>query len=518
METKRDIETKARSLIDSSPADAKMLYERIWSEFNDQFNAWDAFNLLKAMRKNITVDSNILNEVIEKFKEEEKVSGLFSWYIFDKYIKQVDKNELIKNENIIRKSFEIAKQKNLSENHEFPCPLTIAVFQLADAHAENLFNARKISDLLDFLNPEFLSSVAKTIQTEKKGEVVLASDREKYYSLKTKALLKLEEYSQCIELCDKALSSFTEFHFNNDLWFKMRKAICYEKLGEPDKGEKLLHEILSTKAGSDKWFLYRDIAELYYEQSDYEKSWLYAVNAAYYGNEPQFMVNLYLLQARILYKLNRKEEGEILANLLAAIIKENDWKEKPEYSKLFKFYNVSLSNLSSVHEYFRKAKEFWSAERYRGKNREKGKIIYVHENGKKGKIKKAPDTILFFSKRDFRKSIRDLKQVLKSNVEYYQMTDFKGDSIAEDIVILDLPKAEKQDSALVGKTFNGKVKSIKEFGIFISIPEMRDGLLHKNSLPKKFQETFKEVFSIGDEIEVEVAEVTQKGVSLRLRK
>jgi hypothetical protein len=279
-----------------------------------------------------------------------------------------------------------------------------------------------------------------------------------------------------------------------------------------------LHEILSTKAGSDKWFLYRDIAELYYEQSDYEKSWIYAVNAAYYGNEPQFMVNLYLLQARVLYKLNRKEEGKILAELLAAIIKENNWKEKPEYSKLFKFYNVSVTDLSSVQEYFKQAKEFWDTERYRGKNRDKGQIIYVHENGKKGKIKKAPDLILFFSKRDFRKGIRDLRQVLRSNVEYYQMTDFKGDFVAEDIVILDLPKIEKQDTKLVGKTFSGKVKSIQEFGLFISIPDMRDGLLHKNSLPKEFQKTFKEVFSIGDEIEVEVAEVTQKGVSLRLRK
>ena len=129
METKRDIETKARALIDTSPADAIVLYERLWSEFNDQFNSWDAFNLLKAMRKNINVNSDILKGVIEKFKEEEKVSGLFSWYIFDKYIKKNDKNELIKNENIIRKSFEIAKQRNLSENHEFPCPLTIAVFQ-----------------------------------------------------------------------------------------------------------------------------------------------------------------------------------------------------------------------------------------------------------------------------------------------------------------------------------------------------------------------------------------------------
>lgn len=537
METKRDIETKARNLIESSPAEAVKLYEIIWSEFNVQFNGWDGLRYLQAMRKDVSIKSAIIKEVVEKFKDEEKVTGLYSWYIFDRYVKKAEKNALISNENIIKNSLLIGKQKNLSENHEFPCPYTIAVFNLIGAHAEPPFNARKINELLDFLNPEFLSANAETIHNEIKGDIELASDKEKYFALKTKALTKLEDFSDCIDLCDKALNSFKVFHTNNDLWFKMRKAICYEKLGESDQAEKLFHEILSTRAGSDKWFLYNDLAEHYFEQSEFEKAWKYAVNAAYYGNEPQFMLNLILLQARILFKLDRQDDGKLLALLLAAILKENDWKTKAEFSKLFKFYEVLESDISSVKEYFDKAKAFWSNERYSGKNREKGQIIGIHSSGKRGKIKTPANKTFFFSKRDFRRSVRDLNQVLNCDIEFYPMKDFKGDFVAEDIVVINskkiersdntrsdkpsngnvkiitLRKQEKIDTSKVGKTYVGKVKLIKNFGIFISLPEMKDGLIHKNSnsLPEKFLD----IYSIDDNIEVEVIEETPKRFSLR---
>ena len=160
METKRDIESKARSLIDSAPAEAVQLYERIWNELNDQFNAWDALYYLKALRKDITIKSSVVNEIAERFKEEEKVSGLYLWFVFDRYVKKAEKNSLISNEKVIKQSLLIGKQKDLSVNQEFPCPYTIAVFNLVDAHSENIFNANKTNEFLNFINPDLLSTQA----------------------------------------------------------------------------------------------------------------------------------------------------------------------------------------------------------------------------------------------------------------------------------------------------------------------------------------------------------------------
>lgn len=516
MDTKRDIENKARSLIDSSPEESVVLYEKIWDEHNEGFNDWDAFHYLKALRKCQLHNPDNLEAIVEKFKGYDKVSGLYSWYIFDKYVKQVGKRELINNEKIIWNSFSIAKQKDLHENQEFPCPLTISVFQLADAYSENIFNAKKVNELLNVLNPDLLSINPKLINTEERGEIEIASDKEKYYSLKSKALLKLGEYSECIDLCEIALRSFDKFHYNNDLWFKMRQGICHDKLGNTERGESILYELLSTKAGSDKWFIYRDIAEIYYEQSNYEKAWQYAVNAAYYGNEPRYMINLYLLQTRLLYKLKRQEEGELIAKLLYAIIKENEWKIKSEFSRLFTFYSLRGDEILSVDDYFKKAKEFWNNERYKGIKRESGQIIWIHNDGKKGKIKAINGSIRFFSKKDLRRRVRDLNTIKNSHVEYYPLTDFKGDNIAEDVAILEDKKQQTEEQAkLIGKKLKGKIKSVVEFGLFVSIPEMKDGLLHKSNLIKSNQGDFKNIYSVGDEIDVEIIDITPKGVSLR---
>ena len=103
MDTKRDIENKARSLIDSSPEESVVLYEKIWDEHNEGFNDWDAFHYLKALRKCQLHNPDNLEAIVEKFKGYDKVSGLYSWYIFDKYVKQVEKRELINNEFKFRK-------------------------------------------------------------------------------------------------------------------------------------------------------------------------------------------------------------------------------------------------------------------------------------------------------------------------------------------------------------------------------------------------------------------------------
>lgn len=514
MESKIDIEKRAKELIETSPQEAIVLYEKLWNEYNEQFNAWDALFLMKVLRKLISFNSEIVHKVAEKFTDAEMTMNVYSWYIIDKYIRHIEPNGIIKNESIIRNSLKLFKQKDLSVKKEFPCPFTIIVFDLIDAHSTNLFNAKKIIELLDSLNPEFLSVKCDTIKTDKNEDKELASDKEKYYAFKSKALCKLGRYDECIETCDKALSLFEKFHYDNDTWLLMRKAISYEKLGNIEESEKLFQEILATKAGSDKWFLFKDLAEFYYEQQNYEKAWKYSVDSAYYGNEPAFMVNLYLLQARILYKLNRQDEGKILANLLASIYTELKRHAKPEFQQLFRYYGTSFDNVPSIKENFAVAREFWLSERYKGKERKSGEIINIHISGRRGKIK-SDRIMVSFARKDLRIKVKDLTPFVGAKVEYYLMTDFKEANVAEDIVIISSPKVEKSDSDVVGKVFQGKVKSIMEYGIFVSLPEMKDGLLHRSALPKEFKDNFKEHFSVGDIVKVEVTEFNEKRIALK---
>jgi hypothetical protein len=514
METKRDLEAKAKALISTNADKAVKLYHELWLSYPDQFNSWDAFYSVKAMRAANSTNLTWAKELAEKFKGD-RVGNLYGWLIFDRCVKGKNRMELLSNEKFIEGLIDLSPQKSLKEDDAFPCPTTISILKLCDAHAENLFNAKKINDLLSGLDYNILSNKYKTIETQERGEVELSSDLEKYFALKTKALLKLAEFESCIELCNKGLELLAKFHYNNDLWFKMRIALSEDGLGNHERSEELFKELLESKAGSDKWFLYRDISEVYFEQMNFEKAWKYAVDAAFYGNEPHFLIGLYLLQARILFKLERPTEGKILAELIASILKEQEWNDKAEYIKLFTYYKIDRTTLAPVNEVIKEARKFWQNERYGNKPKIKGTIISIHKNGKIGRIKDQNNNLIGFHKKDLVKKMKSIEKLTGATVEFFIMESYDGKNIAENITITDQPVTPKTDN-LVGKTLDGTVKNVAEFGVFIRMQGAPDGLLHKNSLPNSLKKNFKEVFTQGKIVKVKIEKVTEKGIQLKL--
>ena len=251
MSTKREITDKAKALIDTNANEALELYREAWQNHQDEFNDWDAFFTLKTARKVNEGDLEFIKEIIEAHSESEKVQNLTGWFVFDKYIKGQSRVQLTNNEYNIERLLEFISQKNLREDNSFPCPFTISVLSMVDAHGENLFNARKIEHWLSKLNPEYLSKVPNSFEHEERGHIETASDLEKYFANRSKALLKLTEYESCKEVAQKGLSEIDVFHTNNDLWFKMRIALCEEHLGNLEKSEELFKQLLHSKAGHD---------------------------------------------------------------------------------------------------------------------------------------------------------------------------------------------------------------------------------------------------------------------------
>ena len=293
----------------------------------------------------------------------------------------------------------------------------------------------------------------------------------------------------------------------------MRIAIAEEKLGNLEKSETLFKELLSRKAGSDKWFLYRDISEIYFEQKDYEKSWKYALDAAYYGNEPHFLIGLYLLQARILFKLDRPQDGKILAELIGAILNEQEWNNKPEYNRLFKYYQIDRETLPNVNEVLVEATEFWNKERYGNLNRISGTIISIHKNGKIGRLKSTQGRICDFHKKDLRKKTRNLHELKGSKAEYFEIEGENGKVHAEDIFVKQTG-ITPSNKEFIGKSIEGTIKNITDFGIFVQLPGLSDGLLHRNNMPSELKESFKAEFKTGDKIRVVIERENEKGLQL----
>jgi polyribonucleotide nucleotidyltransferase len=87
-------------------------------------------------------------------------------------------------------------------------------------------------------------------------------------------------------------------------------------------------------------------------------------------------------------------------------------------------------------------------------------------------------------------------------VEAWRMEEAKAAILA----IVDPPKAE------VGKVYQGRVVNITKFGAFVNILPGRDGLVHISKLGRgKRINSVEDVLSLGDEIEVRVEEIDDRG-------
>lgn len=63
----------------------------------------------------------------------------------------------------------------------------------------------------------------------------------------------------------------------------------------------------------------------------------------------------------------------------------------------------------------------------------------------------------------------------------------------------------------VGKIYSGKVVKIMNFGAFVEIAPGKDGMVHISKLSKKRVEKVEDVVKVGDEVEVEVLKIDDKG-------
>jgi polyribonucleotide nucleotidyltransferase len=65
--------------------------------------------------------------------------------------------------------------------------------------------------------------------------------------------------------------------------------------------------------------------------------------------------------------------------------------------------------------------------------------------------------------------------------------------------------------AEVGQTYTGKVTRIMNFGAFVEILPGKEGLLHISHIAHERVAKVEDVLNIGDEVEVKVTEIDEKG-------
>lgn len=172
---------------------------------------------------------------------------------------------------------------------------------------------------------ESLGTKCLTIETEIKGikkTVELASDKENWFALKTKALFETHQYQECFELSKLALETFDKFHYSNDVWFARRIALSKKHLGNPTEA---LNELLQVLRKRKEWFIQSEIAEIYKENGDFEKALKHAMDAINNFGDLEYKVGLLVLIAEVLAKKGEKELAFKHLMLSKLLRKQENW-------------------------------------------------------------------------------------------------------------------------------------------------------------------------------------------------
>ncbi|MGN6212514.1 tetratricopeptide repeat protein [Parafilimonas sp.] len=165
-------------------------------------------------------------------------------------------------------------------------------------------NWQRILEFLNVLDYNELSIDCPTVTFIRKGRekvAELASDKENWLSTYANALFRTNDYETCLVISQTALETLEKFHYNNDIWFARRIALCKIKIGDKTEAIQELEKIVIKKK---EWFIEKELAELYFDDGKIDLANKYALEAALNFGDKEKKDGLYLLLGKI-YK-NKK--------------------------------------------------------------------------------------------------------------------------------------------------------------------------------------------------------------------
>ena len=144
------------------------------------------------------------------------------------------------------------------------------------------------------------------------------SNRDRWYSHSTRALLDAKKYKQCIELSNEALDKIDYIMNDDEYWFKRRIGLSYKALGDSDLAIKYLEEVARVKVNWHNRFY---LAEAYYDNGQADKALKEALNAALMETnaKPRQKKYLYIFLKNLFYEKGFMEEYKHISDLIYTI-------------------------------------------------------------------------------------------------------------------------------------------------------------------------------------------------------
>jgi hypothetical protein len=284
-------------------------------------NKWIIANYLTALKKTnnaIKADDFLKNFDIEitNGNIDEIILNSYSWCLYYNL-----KNNKYSPKEIIQK-LSIPLKLLFSKNSKFSYTIISNILREGIKLAKETKNNNFSNKFCNLFDRNKLSTEENIFNIQGK-KIIQASDKERWYSFKSKVLFELKSFEECFEISQEILNSMNKFHNNNELWFARRMALSKKELGDIQSAIIELEKIYKKK---QEWFIQKEIAELYFENREIEKAFKNSILAVNSKAPIEFKIGLIFLLGKILKQKNENLLAYKHFVLVKNIREEKGWK------------------------------------------------------------------------------------------------------------------------------------------------------------------------------------------------
>lgn len=351
------------------------------------WSCWDYYYYAYALRKTkqYRKGREIARAGMMAFPDFTNLHGIYCWCLYYLYIQKFDERTYSPAD--FRRAVDAILKYSRQEAYS---PYALAVWRMVDVLKNKPGQTALMGAYLRRLDPDQLPDQEKTV-TLKGREQVIASDRERWYSLMSRILVKEEKYDDCITLCQQALNYFPQLHHDNDIWFSYRIALGQLRQGQVSEGRQRLENLLKYK---QHWILYRGLFFASQAEGDSTAMRRYGASAFLAGGEFKGKVNFLVQFAQALENMGGYEKLAYYHYLLARDVRQDQhWKVKAELIAKVDSYALAEPNRRDLMDGLH---EFWMAEKHTGQTCHKGRIERILPGGKAGFLKDSEGSQYYF--------------------------------------------------------------------------------------------------------------------------
>lgn len=368
--------------------EAEKQYRQLFNKFPEACNRYDALHhvqCLKATRQ-YRLMLNRCRQYFPQFKDFTPLRTMYALSIWYTEIKFADGKT---NPEILIKAARATAQ--LCRPDDTYAPYALSILKAAGHQNMPPEDCVKLTNLL---TPDFLSDKPYTFIHKTGKKIVLPSELEKYFLLRSKALYKIGQYKEARETAQQGLHTIKHFRADNAVWLKRMVYLSLQATENYAEAVKIAEEV-STR--QDRWFLKKELSELYRQNGQHSKALNTACDAALQNGDPTKKVRLYSLLAQFFEENKQIQDAQKHRLLEYNLRTEKGWRISEELKNF-----VSENSEHKTDSLLRDLRKLWQQTLEEQTERFTGKIINILAHGKAGFIKGANGKSHYFSIKNFR--------------------------------------------------------------------------------------------------------------------